>query len=488
MESFLPQRAVNRRSLLAGAAAACGSLTIPGVATAATAPARLPSCADMWRWVETMVCFGPRFTGSPSHRGWIDYLDRTLGSFGLTVQRFPTPLKYWNATAWALTVTDARGDRHDIPVAYYWPYSGSTPPGGVTGQLIDTGAGLGNADLTGKVVLADRPLTKINIGDLKPLVLAAKPATLLTDAAYEDYSRVYVLNQYTPDPVTAKQRGALGVISILPLTAADADGQFSPHQQHHGGVAGLQLDRAQGARLRELMKQGPVTATVTLTADTDDHATIDYLAAKLPGNGRRKGAVLVMTHTDGQNAIEENGAAAVLAMARHYTRLPRSQRDRDIYFVFSPAHMTASNAGVHPEVWLRQNPDISGQLVAAVVPEHLGTMNWTNSGGTGPWLPNGQRELLILGVGNSDSLTKVVIDELRASDLDRTVVAGPHGDLYGEATGPYLLGIPTVTAISGPNYLLQVAPDAGLHKLDPELAHSQTRLLTAITTKLLQAA
>ncbi|AFU05283.1 hypothetical protein O3I_036680 [Nocardia brasiliensis ATCC 700358] len=483
MSDCTPLSAVSRRAVLGGALAGLGGLALPGFAAAAPDGVELVDSDIMWSWVHRMTAGGPRFTGSDAHRRWIDYLAGELETFGLPVRRYPTTLKYWNAGSWALTVTDAQGAVHDIPVAYYWPYSGTTPPQGITGELTEaTGA-----DPTGKIVLADRPITPLVAGAFAAVAIDAQPRSLLLDAALEDSSRLW-LGAQGPKLRDLRDRGAIGAVGILPFDPADAAGQFTPHQQPHDGLPALLLDQLQGNRLRESMRHGPVTATLTLTAETNDEATIDYLAAELPGNGSRAGAILVMTHTDGQNAIEENGAAALLAMADYFTRLPVAQRDRDLLFVLSPAHMTAPSSAVHPEAWLDHHPEIADRLVAAVVPEHLGATQW-DAGGTGrAWHATGKQEILVLGVGNSAELAQAVAAELTGSDLDRTLVARPYTDnLYGEATGPYRRGIPTVTAIAGPNYLVRVSENGDLDKLDPALAHRQTRYLTRLTTRLLSA-
>ncbi|MCS3781626.1 hypothetical protein [Tsukamurella ocularis] len=470
---------LRRRTFLTGSLAAMGALLTPGCTSAPRAGAELADRAALWSWVEKMTEGGPRFTGSPAHRRWIDYVQRELESFGLSVDRFPTPLRYWNATSWALTATDSQGRTHEIPVAYYWPYSGSTPIGGIAGTLADAAD---SSDLAGKVALVDRKPAAIADAVLR-VAVDTRPGTLAADLKSEDATRLWTSESLTLRSL--RERGAVAAIGILPAAPEAAKGQFSPHQQPHDGLPALQLDREQGARLRQMLARGPVTMNLTLIAETDDDASIDYLAAKLPGNGKKSGAVLLMTHTDGQNAIEENGAAAVLAITQYLARLPRDQRDRDVQVVFSPAHMTADSSAVHPEKWLEQTPAIKNQLIAAVVPEHLGALQWDAGGADRPWNASGKQELLILGVGNSDNLTQLVTTELDKSDLDRTVVAKPYtNNLYGEATGPYRLGIPTVTAIAGPNYLVQVDENQ-LDKLDSALAHRQTRYLLRVTERLL---
>ncbi len=99
----------------------------------------------LWQWTKQMADVGFRHTGSRAHRRYIDMVAGQLAGYGLTVKRYPTPLDYWEATSWLLEVTDAEGLRHDIPVAYYRPYSGETPPQGVTAPVVD----IGTADVAG---------------------------------------------------------------------------------------------------------------------------------------------------------------------------------------------------------------------------------------------------------------------------------------------------------------------------------------------------
>lgn len=136
--------------------------------------------------------------------------------------------------------------------------------------------------------------------------------------------------------------------------------------------------------------------------------------------------------------------------------------------------------------WLESHPEIRDRITAALIPEHLGALGWAEDPATGTYAPTGRTEPAVLGVGNSPTLTALVIDQLKRDDLPRTAVLRPLGDgLYGEATYPYRLGIPTATLISGPTYLVQTARDGHLNKLDPALLHHQTRFLANLLTRML---
>jgi len=87
-----------------------------------------------------------------------------------------------------------------------------------------------------------------------------------------------------PSLELARQRGAVAMVDVIDLPPREAAGQYSPHQQAYAGLPALHLDRDQGARLRTLLAQGPVDATLVLDA-THRPTTTDYLVAELPAAG-----------------------------------------------------------------------------------------------------------------------------------------------------------------------------------------------------------
>jgi hypothetical protein len=442
----------------------------------------------LWQWVEQMVGFGPRLTGSDAHRRYLDFLHDRLASFGLAVTRYPTPLYAWQARAWALRAVDSDGLTHTVPVAFYRPHSGETPPRGVTATVVDVHAG-GAADyqgrnVQGRIVLADHTAARLPATALGNLAYYVHPPGVAGALAREDYTRLWLGIPSPPSLELARQHGALAMISVLDASTPLAAGQFTPHQQVYAGLPALHVDRAEGAHLRALMKRGPITATVVLDA-VHRHTTVDYIGAELKGSGA-PGAVAVMTHTDGQNAIEENGGPAILALAEYFTRFARVHRPRDIHFLFSPNHMISPAATVKPDAWLKQHPDIAERLAMALVPEHLGTTAWDDDPRTGRYGPTGRSELAVVAVAHSDALKQLAISEVKASNLTRTGVLPPlRGGLYGEGTFAYRLGLPVVAFITGPGYLLQVERGDDLDKLDRGLMHRQTGFLARVLSRML---
>ncbi|WP_154675670.1 hypothetical protein [Parafrankia elaeagni] len=477
----------------------------------------------LWSWVERMNAAGPRLPGSPAHRAFIDDLDRQLRGYGLTVTRHPARLEEWLARSWSLRVTDAEGVTRPIPVASYRPHSGETGPAGVTGRLIDahagdeaayqaagaaaaagaTGAGTAGG-LGGAIVVVDAPITRLTASVLADLAYTVLPPQARADFAQEDYSRVWLGVPPPPSLPLARAHGAAAMIEIVDQTPELAAGQYTPHQQEHAGLPALRLDREQGARLREILARGPATATLVLTASRRE-TTVDYLLARLPGAraatatatgagagagagpaGERPRAVLVTTHTDGQNALEENGGPALLALAEYLSRYPAASRARDLLFLFSPTHMAADAATVKPDAWLREHPEVLAEVDMALAAEHLGALGWDDQGGTAPYRPTGRSEPVAVAVGHSETLRRLAEEEVEHGGLTRVGIQKPfQNGLYGEGTFPYRLGLPTIGMITGPAYLLQVAPGGNLDKLDRALLHRHTVFVAGLLTRMM---
>src|SRR5262249_55089042 len=60
------------------------------------------------------------------------------------------------------------------------------------------------------------------------------------------------------------------------------------------------------------------------------------IQATIPGASAER--IVIDSHTDGTNAVEDNGPIAMVAMARYLAALPIECRPRTIQLAFSPAH------------------------------------------------------------------------------------------------------------------------------------------------------
>src|ERR1700761_2459329 len=109
-----------RRGLLTAAGVGAGLALVP--------PASASSELDrLWGWTHRLAAGGPRLTGNTAHRHYIDWLADQFERTGLKVHRDRHSFTRWAPKRWSLRIAGER-----IDVAFYFPYSGQTPPGGVT--------------------------------------------------------------------------------------------------------------------------------------------------------------------------------------------------------------------------------------------------------------------------------------------------------------------------------------------------------------------
>ena len=102
----------------------------------------MPGLPEVWQWQEQLVGFGTRYTGSSGHAAYVDWLAGQLSAVpGFQMRTDRLTFSRWLAREFALTVSvpASAGRSGPVPLTYYYPYSGQTPPGGVTGRLVDLG-------------------------------------------------------------------------------------------------------------------------------------------------------------------------------------------------------------------------------------------------------------------------------------------------------------------------------------------------------------
>jgi hypothetical protein len=169
-------------------------------------------------------------------------------------------------------------------------------------------------------------------------------------------------------------------------------------------------------------------------------ATSENLVGVLPGASTEE--IVVGSHTDGPNSIEDNGPAAILALA---SCLPREPLPRTVRIVLSGGHFVAS-LGLN-EYAVTHAADLQALALASIEIEHLGALEWTEVS-PGVMGLTGQPELQVLTTWTNPPL--VAASQAFAARFPRSVVGTPP--LFGE--GPNLRGVPLIQFLTMPQYLL----------------------------------
>jgi hypothetical protein len=125
-----------------------------------------------------------------------------------------------------------------------------------------------------------------------------------------------------------KQAGAVGVIlSWEGVSDENAEGQYAPFGKKFADLPCLWVGEKTGEELRQLAAAGG-QATITLEATITPDAPTDTVYGILPGGSEE--IILVHTHSDGPNAVEENAGIGVAALAKYLAALPKGDAEADL--------------------------------------------------------------------------------------------------------------------------------------------------------------
>ncbi|WP_454798295.1 hypothetical protein [Novosphingobium lindaniclasticum] len=472
MPSFPPLS--RRAALVAGAVAAAGlNPAARAFAAKNRAMVPLPDAERIRRDYQQMVDFGPRLPGNANHLRFVDWLGRELTAAGLQ----PGPCeayayRRWEPKRWGLDLIEGTARRAVANVAYF-VRSQPTGPEGVTGPLVHAGelGPDGPADLPefakGSVLVFEAHLPRMALSSIVHPHFIHLRGESAADVLDTNYHRLWTMPSFQMDDLAA--RGAAGVAIILDASSAMIAGNFSPHASpYKAKVPALFVGQDQGEALRAAARAGR-SAHLTLDAEWVE-GLVPQITAILPGKSEE--VVIVDTHTDGQNFIEENGCMAVLQLARHFASLPEAQRlRRTLVFAGWPGHMS----GDMPEApgWALAHPDLMKRAAAAFTIEHLGASEWADVPGKG-YAATGHNEYMNWPA-TAGPLTEQIVAGIRRHDLLRHAVEQGPGYTTGRVF--HNSGIPHVACISGPNYLLGIAPNGHMDKLDADLAARQTAMI-----------
>ena len=476
---------VSRRDFMQSALAAstlglAGRRALVPIAAGATVDgyraSLLPSEKEVWDWQVWMAKLGPKYTGNKAHTDFVDFLASHLQEYGLEVAREHYTLLRWEARRCAITVTPASGKSFRAPVTSYFPYSGQTTAAGVTGELVYAGRSPSFTldGLHGKIALIEFATNVRHFGEMyKPWGIYPADGRFPQD---------FRPSRGAVNDLTKFQKaGALGVIlAWTDVSDANAADQYTPFSRPPQGVPGLYVGRETGAKLKQVAAAG-AKALLVLEADTFPDTPTDTLLATLPGMTSDE-VIIVNTHTDGPNATEENGGLGILALAKYFSRLPKSERRRTIVFPLTTGHFAGpwvpSMRGI-----IQKYPELIKKAVAALTIEHLGCKEWADDASF-HYKATGENEWAV-AITEMPGPGKILVDALEGSGNRRTAVVNPvHGGWLGEGGGLARAGVPTIGYIPQPNYLLAGPANGCIEKLSPERLHSEIEVFAKVIHKM----
>ncbi|NEE03692.1 M20 family metallo-hydrolase [Phytoactinopolyspora halotolerans] len=438
--------------------------------------ATLPDLSEFTRWNEELAGLGSRLTGTAAHQRYVDMLAERLEAAGLKVHRDELRFRRWEPRRAELHLDS--GERRRLHVTSPFPYSGETPADGITAPLAHCGRAPGSfTGAAGRIAIVDVPNPPVPTALLRRR--SGRLPLTLTNPMLGSFVR-------PPDIAAARAAGVRAVVCVWRSVSTDnAAGQVLPFTTTYQGCPALWVDGPSGDVLIDAARRGE-DATVVLEAAVTDNAATHTIWTEVAGAdpSRTDETVVVNTHTDGPNLIEENGGLALLALARYGLGNGNPRWRRRHVFTFVTGHfrmpdLAVDHHGQATSTWLESHHDLwdgaarHHRAVAGVTVEHLGAMEWEDRRGRTQYAPTGLPAHELVYTGNPE-MERIYQAACRLQRPRRPVTLRPaFGVYFGEGAGLYRAGLPTISLVSGPSYLVAEAHDGGRRWFDARLARAQ---------------
>ena len=451
-----------------------------------------------------MADFGLRPTASPAHSAFIDWLEEKLAQVpGMQLSSVPYTINRWLERGTSLSVGTAGGPLTALKTSGALPYARVTPRSGVTAPLVYIPAGtqIASEDAAGKIVVRDVVPSSTPYRNYNAVAWSKfdPDRSLTTDELSGKVRQRDVNAPRVTDLRDATEAGAAGLIFVQGFSRSQVQSQYAPYEGIHWGIPALYLGADEGAAAKQLAAAGG-RGRISISA-SQKRAPTRMLVATLPGASPER--LVVESHTDGVNAVWDNGPIAMLALARHFASLPSTCRPRTLQFIFTTSHLYQRLAGDEKGgsarlVAEQLDGDYDRGSVAMVFAlEHLGAREYEAGprpdGGPGQILePTGRSEPNTFFAGDSPLLIDAVTSAVAARGLARTYVlrgADAPGaripanqDFGGEGTSYHRHLIPTIAFVTQPWTLFD--PSFGIEAVDGELMRTQTLIFSDLIHRL----
>jgi len=455
----------------------------------------LPSAEELYAMAAAKQAINNAFlpSGSDAHKTWVSQLATALTAAG--VQDVTTPpftFTQWSPTNWSLTIQNG-SKQDDIDVAGYVPYSGTTPPGGITAQLAylagvtgffgpppageqattlsanfmgfplnvsvngqTLAQGITNLGVGGKIVVLDLPTPALPLQDvLSGAFFVDDAKTIPDELGVAGLTGLFFTSAFASALLSA---GALGIVAVMPFRRFWANNYY-----FRGTVAGiptLLVDVEEGARLKDVIADSATSdsfATLTLAAELNASATLPSLLGVIPGQSEK--LIILNSHSDSANIIEEIGPIVIWGLARYLASLPLSARPYTVQIMIEGSHLVGD---LDEHAYITANSaDLMQNALVDITIEHLGGRELMQSpvGGQVPRL-DGLLETNWLSVGPipgttmfSDPVVRATIE--LAKKLGRSFVA-PTSLVGLGISGPWRAVTTTTASIDQPAWLLNI--------------------------------
>lgn len=438
--------------------------------------------------VEKMNSCGIRLTGSKAHTDFINYLQDEIKKMGIKIYSDPFYFKRWEEKKSSIEIIDA-DEKINIPVSSAYPYSGETSADGITEELVYVEKMSDVKKTAGKIAVFDIA----NINFLPSEIAFDKRTSYPEDVVLETKYEGPVITSFVQCfyGIISKLTKAKAVILIWKGLHDDCiQGQYLSFIMGYQKIPMLWINETNGKNVI-LAAKNHKKARFVLESEIEKNAYTESFYCILPGKHPNEN-VIVNTHTDGTNCVEENGPIALLQLMKN---LKDQELERTHIFVFTTGHFrlptfkdirtgsfqSASRwMAMHRDLWDGKKGHF--KCVANLTVEHLGCKEWRVI--DGEYKYTGKPEVEIVYTGN-DFVDKLYIDTVKDRKTVRTMTLRGHNALhFGEGQNFFTMGIPEISLVPAPYYLCVVSESHEMEKFDIDLMAEQTETFFKLIEKI----
>ncbi len=433
---------------------------------------------EMFAGMEKMNSCGVRLTGTKAHNDFIAYLKDEIGKMGIEIFTDPFYFDRWEEKRSSIKLLD--GDEEiDIPVSSAYPYSGETSEVGITEELVYVGSPADLKKIRGKIAV-------FNIANINFL-----PSEVAFDKRSSYPEDVVLPSKYEGPVITSFVQCFYGIFSKLTKAKAViliwnglhddcVKGQYLSFIMGYQKIPMLWVNQTQGEKVVAAAKAHK-RANFVLTASIEKNAFTESFYCIVRGKSEKE-AVIVNTHTDGTNCVEENGAIALLQLMKNVKDM---KLERTHIFVFTTGHFRLprfkdirTGSFQSASRWLAMHRDLWDgrgnhfKCVANLTLEHMGCKEWREV--DGEYKYTGEQDVELVYTGNK-FMDDLYIETVKDREHVRTMTLRGHNFLhFGEGQNFFTMGIPEISLVPAPYYLCVVSDSHEMEKFDIDLMTEQT--------------
>ena len=387
--------------------------------------------------------------GTPGDLEVREYIVRKLESFGMSsVEMQEYACTYRHHESWELVVNGKK-----IP-SYFMNGASFTDEEGVQGELIYVGETIpAGVDYTGKIV----------VFELRGQAIPGNTVHLSADFVYDPDGKMAkgtLGGKAGPIPANnpipyykAAAQGAVGMIAILKDLDTGTDKFFSdPSGMVQERMPGHLVGKYVGEALVEEIKSSekPLMATLKTIGEIREGKSANIVATL---DGEKPETIIVNTHHDSAFAggtQDAGGVAGVMGMAQYFANIPSNFRQKTMVFVFDGSHFDwhyPHGANKFAEM----NPDVIKNAVLTFGYEHIALAAKATKEG---YQLTGDVEPRFLFVPRNQVLFDAAKRAIVKNNVHELVITNNGAiPFFGETQSYMLMGIPSFSLISGPEYL-----------------------------------